>query len=477
MRLSTRIVLAMLCLIVLTGTAVGASAYFRLRQALVPSELARMALHARQIAQGVESDVRGALGNVMALSYTRPLQGYIRARSSGGTDPETGVAESEWKMRLNAIFLAHIQAEPTYSRIRIIGTADDGKELLRVERDHQTGEVRTVPENELQVKGYRNFFLDTLAVQPGKVHLSRLDLNQDYGAILVPHLPTLRASTPVLAPDGSVFGIVIINVDMRPTLDRIRASAPPYGRIMLLDEEGNYLVHPDPAQEFGFDLGKPRRITDDWQELRQAAWPASSLREIMTGPGSQHEALVLESFRLGGVLPLYVAKSVPYDVVMAPALTVRDSTIMTILVATLLAMLLSIFLARTLTRPIERMARALLKSTDSEDGVVPGGELEQLNKAFQTMRTQVMETAEALALKTEEQSETSRALSDSLGRRSASARRSSPRATPSSPRAPMARSMAGTPPRSSSSALPRRRPWAATFGTYSPWRKAARSRN
>lgn len=415
MRLSTRIVIAMLTLVVLTAFAVGGSSYLVLRGALVPSELARMELHARQVGQGIEADVRGSLNNVLALSYTRPLAGLVRARHADGVDPETGITLDEWRSRLAAIFLAHVQADPAYSRIRYIGVQDGGREVVRVERSHETGEVRNVPENELQQKGMRPFFQDAIKAPPGTVHLSRIDLNQDFGEIRKPYLPNLRQSAPILAPDGSVDGILIINLDMRATLDRVRNSKLPYGEVILMDHEGNYLVHPDPEKEFAFDLGQPQRLQDDMPELFGKAVPAARLSKILRTEDAPAQAVVVEHFMLGDMLPLYVVETLPYAAIIAPATTVRNSTLVSILGAAIIAVLLSILLARSLTRPLESMTRALLGGA-AEAPVEAGGEVGMMARAFKQLHDEVTEKTEALAVEVEERMEVSAALKDSLAK-------------------------------------------------------------
>ncbi len=63
----------------------------------------------------------------------------------------------------------------------------------------------------------------------------------------------------MFTPDGKLFGIFIINVDMRPAFDRVRASARPGESVYLVNERGDYLLHPDHAREFGSELGHADR--------------------------------------------------------------------------------------------------------------------------------------------------------------------------------------------------------------------------
>ena len=76
----------------------------------------------------------------------------------------------------------------------------------------------------------------------------------------MPPVPTLRVATPVFTPGGQPFGIFIINVDMRPAFDRVRASARAGENVYLIDEAGDYLIHPDRAREFGSHAGQADRL-------------------------------------------------------------------------------------------------------------------------------------------------------------------------------------------------------------------------
>jgi hypothetical protein len=72
----------------------------------------------------------------------------------------------------------------------------------------------------------------------------------------------VRIATPLHQPDGKPFGIVIVNVDMRPAFDRVRPARGQAAPIYVVGKNGDYFVHPDRAREFGSDLGKPI----DWRK-------------------------------------------------------------------------------------------------------------------------------------------------------------------------------------------------------------------
>ena len=69
-----------------------------------------------------------------AFRSAAALHGLIRARRAGGVDPDDGVSEKTWRDRLASRFAAELEAKPTYAMFRIIGLDDDGRELVRVDR-------------------------------------------------------------------------------------------------------------------------------------------------------------------------------------------------------------------------------------------------------------------------------------------------------------------------------------------------------
>src|SRR5690242_277366 len=257
MTLTTRLAIAMILLVAIAVSAVGWLGYRNLEQEVLPRVLDRTETHARLVAFDLESHVRGARGDVAGFRAAAALNGLIRARMAGGIDPVDGLSEKTWHDRQAERLVAELQAKPEYAQFRIIGVEDGGRELIRADRSGPNGAVRLVPDAELQQKGDRPYFKETLRLPAGEIYVSTLDLNQEQGSVETPYLPTLRIATPLYRPDGKPFGITVVNVDMRPALDRIRAAVRQGGAIYAVGKRGDYLVHPDRTREFGSDLGKP----------------------------------------------------------------------------------------------------------------------------------------------------------------------------------------------------------------------------
>jgi signal transduction histidine kinase/DNA-binding NarL/FixJ family response regulator len=159
-----------------------------------------------------------------------------------------------------------LQVRPTYFQARLIGLTDGGREIIRFDQDR--GLIHEVPAQDLQRKGDRDYFLETIKLPPGKFYLSEIDLNQEFGRISEPHIPTLRASTPIFDKSGALFGIVIVNMDLTSVFDELRTLAGPDIAVTLSNSRGDYLLHPNPAKCFGFDLGRRFTLFEDHPELR-----------------------------------------------------------------------------------------------------------------------------------------------------------------------------------------------------------------
>src|SRR4029434_81868 len=130
---------------------------------------------------------------------------------------------------------------------------------------------------ELQKKGEQPYFKEAIGLPVGEIYVSTLDLNQEHGALEPPFVPTPGIATPLFRPDGKPFGIAIVNVDMRPALDRVRASVRQGGAIYAVGKRGDYLVHPDRTREFGSDLGQSIDWRKDFPDLASQVGSTGSI--------------------------------------------------------------------------------------------------------------------------------------------------------------------------------------------------------
>ena len=406
--LSTRLTAAMVTLVLLTATTVGLLTYRNVEALVLPRALDRIDTHARLLAAELEASVRGARADVIGFRSAVAVDGIVRASLAGGVDSRDGMSVKQWSDRLALRFVAELGVKPNYLQFCIIGLADGGREILRVDRATPDGAIRIVPDAELQRRGDQDYFARTIALPFGGVDISQVELNQEHGAIDGPRVPVVRAATPIHSQDGRPFGMVIINVDLRAAFARMRSAARQQGRVFVVNERGDYLVHPDPKHEFGFDLGKPVRVQDDFPELADALANGEIEPRVVQDASGRRFGIALASVRLAGGPRVTVIEAVPHSQIMVAATAARDASLLAGFLAVLGAMALALLLARSLARPLVQMARAV--ESFGRNGwslMVPaatGGEIGVLARAFRRMAGEVREKATALQQEIEERS-------------------------------------------------------------------------
>jgi len=149
-----------------------------------------------------------------------------------------------------SVFLSLAESHPDFDQLRYID--ETGQEIVRVNVDD--GIISLAPQDELQQKMDRYYFHETMRLNPGDAYVSTLDLNEELGAVEVPHLPTIRFAAPVFdLVDKSRRGIVVVNLNATSLLHGV--SEAHVGESYLVDQDGNYLLNPDHNKTFSNQLG------------------------------------------------------------------------------------------------------------------------------------------------------------------------------------------------------------------------------
>ncbi|MGH6752558.1 MAG: PAS domain S-box protein, partial [Bradyrhizobium sp.] len=266
-------------------------------------------------------------------------------------------------------------------------------EIFRVDRSGPNGAVRVVPDAELKRVGGAPYFRDTIKLTADGVYVSPIHLLEENGVVETSAVAIMQIAMPVMAAEGKPYGIVIVDVDMRPALDRLRVSVRPGEQAYLVDGKGEYLVHPDRAREFGSQRGTPT----DWR--RDMPYFASALGAtkgfaLQPANAEQAGASAFAPVVLAGSEWVAFIQSAPRSVFMAPAEAIRNSSIIVGLIAVMGAAVLALLIARSLTRPIVQLTAAVQGAAHNGKAFIPvdaGGETGVLARAF----AQVMGEANA----------------------------------------------------------------------------------
>ncbi|NEW94625.1 PAS domain S-box protein [Rhodopseudomonas sp. BR0M22] len=419
MKLSTRLTLAMVALVLVTTAVLGFLNYQNVVDLVMPRALMRLQTHAELNALLIDTSLKGTHADAVGAQSSSALRELLTARRD--SIQSTGAEPENWRKRIEERFFAEMVAKPSCAVLRIIGPDDDGRELVRVDRRGPNGSIRAVAPSELSRRGDRAYFKEAMALPPKRVAMSKVELNNSTPTPDQPRVPTVRTMVPIDDADGTRLGILVINTDLRGLFERIRESSDGSSTIYVVNANGDYLLHPDRSREFGFDLGRPSRIQDDFPRLADL---------LLTGNAGEIQPTLVTD-RAGarfGVgwdwteLPdgprLAVVETRPYASLTSVQTAVRNSTVLGGTVAILVAMLMAFPLARSLTRPLVRITNSIVAFSSSgvpvEVKTGGGHEINMLADAFSRMASESQRKAVALASEVEQRSRIAEVLQNTI---------------------------------------------------------------
>jgi PAS domain S-box-containing protein len=409
MKLSTRLIVAMIALVLFTVSATGLLIFPNVVATALPRALERLDAHVRVLATEFEAIVRSARADVLGFRADVAVDELARVGLVPAAHSLEDTNAAEWRRRLASRFSAELAAKPWYDQLRLVGIADGGKEIVRVNHSGPGGAIRAVSDAELLRIGDRDYFRRTAALPAGEVYISPIDLDPEHGAAGNSRFPTMRVATPLFRTDDRPFGILIINFDLRPVFARIRGAAPARqgGHIYVVNESGDYLVHPDTNREFGFQRGSPARVQDDYPEMAELLQGDDTTPRVIRDRAGDSFGAAWQTLRLAGGPRAAAIEILPYSSLIAGALSIRNASLLAAFAAIFVAFVLAVVIARSMARPLVQMTRAVEGFARDESVAVPtggSGEIGVLAKAFARLTAQIQEKTAALKREIEERS-------------------------------------------------------------------------
>jgi len=250
---------------------------------------ARMTASVGTRADSIERQVDRLKSDVRFLSQIQTVDGLVRALNNNNVDPEGGISTEIWRRRLQHTFITFAAENPDLAQVRFIGMADNGLELVRIER--KQGSLRIVPDDQLQRKGERDYFQATAKMGPGQVAISPINLNRDYGQDGRELVRTLRAGIPIYSSQAKVLGMVEVNLDIESMLNDLLKNSSSQFQIYLINKDGDYLLQPDAKRTFGFDLGERWRWQDEHKPVPERQDAVPEIKVFSSPQGPLHTAM------------------------------------------------------------------------------------------------------------------------------------------------------------------------------------------
>lgn len=245
----------LLCLIFLSSLYQEEQA--RVRQNLEVAESLRLSVGARSLT----SDIDRIVSDVRLIATLPSLADAL----------EHNDAPSAARLTEDLVVIS--ASRRVYDQLRWID--ESGVERVRI--DFVQNQPFVVPEERLQNKAQREYFTATMALEPGRIYVSPLDLNIEQGRVETPFKPVIRLATPVHDKAGRPRGIVIANYFGSYLLDKFVAvteASEASVRVNLLNQDGYWLRAPQPADEWGFMFGRKEhfgtRYPAAWRRIAEA---------------------------------------------------------------------------------------------------------------------------------------------------------------------------------------------------------------
>ena len=398
--LAAKLSILFVCIGVAASGATGYYAY-RANRAMLKQEAQRSLLTSTQLLSQRFTAALGDVADDVLVLATLPSSVAVArgdARSYNG------------RARMQQVYLRFMVHHPEYLQIRLITRADHGLERIRVARG--TRGMVIVPERALQEKGQFPYVFDTLATNAGHVYFSPIGLTSQGNAAAagdVEGKPAMTIGAPIVDTGGNKVGVLVIDVDLSQVFQRLGRDLQSDYEIYLANEWGDFLIHPDPRQTFGFERG--HRV------LMQTSFPATRPlfdggRTALTFDASapaghtpaQAFAFVRSPFGLvEGNRYIVLGLSRSMADVMAAANALGRQIVRMVLISSLLAILLAILCARALARPLRALAHAATHVFDDAgcEGlpILRSDEIGVVARCFDGMRVEIRSQMNSLHAK------------------------------------------------------------------------------
>ncbi|WP_424929286.1 ATP-binding protein [Amaricoccus tamworthensis] len=255
-------------------------------------ELGRLENHLNIGMSHVASQINDARRHTLNLANSREIQGLVRTTHEAQTPAPDASTSEYWKRRVAQRF-SDLSMNNGYLQVRFIGTADGGREIVRVERHGER--VETTPKKALQRKAHRPYFRETVKLEAGQLYQSDIELNREHGRIQTPRIPVLRTATPVFDDADHLVGIVVVNIDARQLTGLLRGSLPEPIELYVSRSDGQIIHHPDPDQAFQRSAGTPYTMVDEFPTLakKPSATGVNGFAGMVSNTTGQKKLLLL----------------------------------------------------------------------------------------------------------------------------------------------------------------------------------------
>lgn len=386
--LRTKIILLSCALALISSVAVVWLNYSDTQQKLsLQDARAELSLATQNATIRIEEDLLSIVEDAQILANTPPIPAIIDIRNNNKTINEDAT-EAIWRHRLESIFMSVMEVRPAYTQIRFIGYRDNGREIVRVDRENRT--LKRIAPSDFQNRKGEGFLENVTNLKAGETLFS--EKTHQNGPATDSSLPSaiIHLTVPVFDKNGEPFGTVIINADYAALIKKSVQRMTPEFDMLIANNSGDLLQ---------YDIHTSQMTFYDAQSApaNLKHFVEQSIAAPMGGLHASNDKL----YYLGNESRFQNVKGL--TIFVLPAIETRAVTLnsynQTILAMAfvVLSLVLAGVYAGHMTRPLRRMTRRIQQFSDWSDGtkldlpVSNRDEIGDLARAFSNLIRELQE--------------------------------------------------------------------------------------
>jgi len=337
----TKLAFGFLLVTLIPAVTIGIYAMQSSIDALRERELNIQASMVKTLKHDIEAFLASTRNDLIFLSQSQPLKRYLNQRYQSKDLDALELALQSVEQE----FLAFSRSRGIYYQVRYLD--ENGQEIVRL--DAVDGKIRIIPKTQLQNKASRYYFSRTIQLLEQAIFVSNLELNQEHRQVEVPHKPVIRYAIPVFYPDKRKAGIVITNVDANQFLQDL-------GNVVLVDQEGYYLAHPDANKLWG----GPQDLKTGYTFFQDYPTEAPNiLNEIQGNITTEQAILTYQRVSIPNLGYWTLIIQQPLRKILHSIRAFRLTFGMILVSAVFISLIIAFLINRSITKPIEHLTRVI----------------------------------------------------------------------------------------------------------------------
>lgn len=332
--------------------------------------------------QAFYSLIHEAVNDIALLSSTSIIEDFV-------ADPSV-----QNRAKINDLFTSTLFNKPSYFQARLIRADEEGLEIVRAEK--KNNRIFNQLDFKNQAKGDKDYVKETRKLQPGEYYYSKINLNEDFGKVSIPLIPTLRTASPIFDKENNIRYVLVININLLEfyeKLDNLMASGV---KLILLNEDNRYLFAPNMKKCFGDQLDNDNFFYRDFDLTVDDKIAQQSGFETMhnkDGTPILYHAETLSYFQ--GRQKIYLLSVLEENLLFQSAYVVRNKSLLLTLLVGAVALLIALIFTRYFSKRINEITLAIggyEETSDTTDHPLPKGrkdEIGVLAKTFSRMKARI----------------------------------------------------------------------------------------